>query len=170
MQCTAKSKRSGRQCERYALTGYSVCPMHGAGGRKRVMEGRRKSPRLASIKTGEYTTPDTVREQKILDLGYVRTLQEIEQNPQLVELDDMAKRIYASMRSVDSQKFGSPEERDQAFLTIARAIAQTEQDRSRRRDRMLGEAIVEVFVEYIPRDQGQEAICRFWDLAGDVFS
>ncbi len=134
------------------------------------MEGKRKSPRLASVKTGEYTKPETVREQKILDLGYVRTLQEIEKNPQLVELDEMAKRVYASMRSVDSQKFGSPEERDQALMSIARAIAQTERDRSRSRDRKLGEAIVEVFVEYIPRDQVHEATYRFWDLAGDVFS
>ncbi len=169
MQCTAKSKRSGRQCERYALRGYTVCPMHGAGGRKRVMEGKRKSPRLASIKTGEHTTPDTERERKILDLGYVRTLQEIEQNPQLAELDEMAKRIYASMRSV-SQIFDKPEERDQALKSIACAIAQTEQDRSWSRDRKLMEAMVKVFVEYIPRDQVQAAGQRFWDLAGDVFS
>ena len=134
------------------------------------MEGRRKSPRLASIKTGEYITPDTVRERKILDLGYVRTLQEIEKNSQLVELDEMAKRIYASMRSVDSQKFGSSEKRDQAFMSIARAIAQTEQDRSRSRDRQLLEAMVQVFVEYIPRNQIRAAGQRFWDSAGGMLS
>ncbi len=48
MQCTDKSKRSGRQCERWALEGFTVCPMHGAGSRKRVMEGRRKSTRLVT--------------------------------------------------------------------------------------------------------------------------
>ena len=57
------------------------------------MEGKRKRPRLASVKTGEYITPNTERERKILDLGYVRTFQEIERKPHLMELDDMAKRI-----------------------------------------------------------------------------
>lgn len=31
-QCTAKSKRSGKQCKNNAVTGYAVCRMHGARG------------------------------------------------------------------------------------------------------------------------------------------
>lgn len=31
MQCTATSKSTGRQCRRHAVTGYSVCQVHGAG-------------------------------------------------------------------------------------------------------------------------------------------
>ncbi len=31
-RCTAKSKRSGQRCKGPAVTGWTVCRMHGAGG------------------------------------------------------------------------------------------------------------------------------------------
>lgn len=41
-QCTAKSKRSGKRCQLWAVEGYTVCHIHGGGRRKRVESGERK--------------------------------------------------------------------------------------------------------------------------------
>lgn len=41
-RCTAKSKRTGQPCGAWAVRGYSVCKVHGAGTRKRVLNGTRK--------------------------------------------------------------------------------------------------------------------------------
>lgn len=43
-QCTAKSKRSGERCERWASENFSVCMMHGAG--------KKNSPGGRPVKTG----------------------------------------------------------------------------------------------------------------------
>ena len=54
-QCTAKSKRSQKQCERWAIRGRHTCPMHGGkstGPRTKV--GKERS-RMARLKHGEYS-------------------------------------------------------------------------------------------------------------------
>lgn len=38
-QCTAKAKSTGEQCNRHAVTGYSVCQVHGAGSVKKGRAG-----------------------------------------------------------------------------------------------------------------------------------
>ncbi len=38
-RCRAKSKRSREQCKNYAIKGWGVCRMHGAGGGPRTWEG-----------------------------------------------------------------------------------------------------------------------------------
>lgn len=48
-QCTAQSKRTGEQCRRHAVTGYSVCQVHGAGS---PHQGR---PGGAPPTTGRYS-------------------------------------------------------------------------------------------------------------------
>ena len=35
-RCHAKSKQTGEQCRNWAVTGYSVCRFHGAGGRPKI--------------------------------------------------------------------------------------------------------------------------------------
>lgn len=37
--CRARSKRSGKQCNNYALKGRPVCRMHGARGGPKTIEG-----------------------------------------------------------------------------------------------------------------------------------
>jgi hypothetical protein len=48
-QCTAKAKITGNQCRRSAVTGYSVCQVHGAGS---VKQGRAGG---APVTTGRYS-------------------------------------------------------------------------------------------------------------------
>lgn len=48
-QCTAKAKSTGKQCNRRAVTGYSVCQVHGAGS---PLQGRAGG---APIATGRYS-------------------------------------------------------------------------------------------------------------------
>ncbi|BDG27206.1 hypothetical protein TthSNM66_18420 [Thermus thermophilus] len=43
-RCQARSKRTGEQCRRPAVQGYSVCHVHGAGSPARVARGERKPP------------------------------------------------------------------------------------------------------------------------------
>lgn len=43
-RCQATSKGTGRQCQRAAVEGRSVCMTHGAGTKKRVESGKRKDP------------------------------------------------------------------------------------------------------------------------------
>lgn len=46
MRCTAKARRTGEQCRKYARAGHAVCPVHGAGyshkpGGRPLIHGRR---------------------------------------------------------------------------------------------------------------------------------
>ena len=90
MQCKAKAKSTGKRCGRSAATGYSVCPVHGAGTTKRVKAGTRKSPKLGGFKTGEHARPETIELKKQLDPEYEHCYNEILKNPQLATLDEMA--------------------------------------------------------------------------------
>jgi hypothetical protein len=38
-RCKAKSKRSGNQCKNFAIRGWGVCRMHGAGGGPKTQRG-----------------------------------------------------------------------------------------------------------------------------------
>lgn len=53
-QCQARKKRTGEQCRRRAVSGYTVCTVHGAGTRKRVEAGLKKRAG-APIKHGHYS-------------------------------------------------------------------------------------------------------------------
>jgi hypothetical protein len=64
-RCKAKSKQTGLQCKRWAVEGYEVCPVHGAGTKKRVKDGTRQPPG-APLKTGRYA--DKMRHKAIADL------------------------------------------------------------------------------------------------------
>jgi hypothetical protein len=39
-QCTAKSKQTGNRCRKYAVSGYTVCRVHGARGGHPITTGR----------------------------------------------------------------------------------------------------------------------------------
>lgn len=54
-QCTAKSKRSQKQCERWAVRGKNTCPMHGGKSTgPRTKAGKERS-RMARLKHGQYS-------------------------------------------------------------------------------------------------------------------
>lgn len=53
-RCHAKAASGGR-CKKWAVVGATVCPVHGAGYRRRVLEGEKHDPALVSIKHGRYS-------------------------------------------------------------------------------------------------------------------
>lgn len=60
-RCTARSKATGTQCRRWAVSGYRVCVVHGAGApaRRRTLppDGRlRQDPRTAPLVHGLYSS------------------------------------------------------------------------------------------------------------------
>ena len=172
MKCKARAKGSGEQCKKNAVTGFEVCSTHGAGTRKRVREGKRKSPALCSIKTGEYVSPNTEKIRQIYDPEYARCLTEVEQDPQkLMNLDEMAKRIYATLRSYDFREMPA-EERDKALMGIAFAISRVEQVRlgfrmkQREEFQPFVDAIVMLLEEVIPGDRLEYALSRLAILTG----
>jgi len=172
MKCKARAKRTGQQCKKNAVTGYAVCASHGAGTRKRVREGKRKSPAFSSIRTGEYVSPKTEKIRQIYDPDYARCLQEVEQDPRrLMNLDEMAKRIYATLRSYDFREMPA-EDRDKAFMDIAFAVSRVEQVRLGFRMKQMEEfqpfveAIVKLLEEVIPGDRLEYALNRLAALTG----
>lgn len=66
-QCRAKSKRSGQQCKKKAVTGYRVCGTHGAGYPVRVQRGQRKPPGRPVV-TGDFSDPDRTRYGRLAEL------------------------------------------------------------------------------------------------------
>ena len=67
LQCTALSKRSGKQCGRPASKGSKTqkCPMHGGRGNSapRTEEGRKRVA-LAHTKSGEFTNAAKLKQSK----------------------------------------------------------------------------------------------------------
>lgn len=63
-RCQAVTWRDGepRQCRRRARDGFAVCSHHGAGSRKREIEGKATNPALASLKTGARAKESTLRQ------------------------------------------------------------------------------------------------------------
>jgi hypothetical protein len=78
LKCKAKAKSTGKQCNRWAVEGYEVCTVHGAGTKKRVNDGSRNQPG-APIKTGRYA--DKLRHPAIAAL-----LSEFENDPDPMNL------------------------------------------------------------------------------------
>lgn len=91
-KCRATSKRSGKPCERYAVTGSKVCHQHGAGTRKRVKSGERKDPTLAAVKHGRYSRFHDRILQQVAD--YVA-------DPGMWEYDRMMALLMGSLERAD---------------------------------------------------------------------
>ncbi|MGA8165593.1 MAG: HGGxSTG domain-containing protein [Waddliaceae bacterium] len=66
-RCRAKSKRSGNQCKNYAIKGWGVCRMHGAGGGPKTAKGL-KVCKKASLKHGFYT------QESVEEIRFMRAL------------------------------------------------------------------------------------------------
>jgi len=63
-RCQATTKRDGvpRQCKRKARDGFATCGHHGAGFRKRELEGRAENPALAPLKSGRRAKESTMEQ------------------------------------------------------------------------------------------------------------
>ncbi|MGE0631262.1 MAG: HGGxSTG domain-containing protein [Parachlamydiales bacterium] len=54
-QCTAKSKRSTEQCQKWAVRGSTTCHMHGGTSRGPKTKAGKERSRLAALKHGGHT-------------------------------------------------------------------------------------------------------------------
>lgn len=55
MQCTAKSKRSQQQCQKWAIRGRNTCHMHGGTAKGPNTKAGRESSRQAAFRHGGCT-------------------------------------------------------------------------------------------------------------------
>lgn len=54
-QCTAKSKRSGKRCLKWAIRGRNTCHMHGGKGKGPLTKEGKERARNAAFRHGAYT-------------------------------------------------------------------------------------------------------------------
>ena len=54
-QCTAKSKRSGKQCLKWAVRGRTTCHMHGGTAKGPITNAGKERARQAPFRHGGYT-------------------------------------------------------------------------------------------------------------------
>lgn len=71
-QCTAKVRKTGERCKRWAVTGYAVCQVHGAGSKNK--------PGGRPVQHGRYS--------KYLPTRLVSRYQEAKDDPELLNLRD----------------------------------------------------------------------------------
>lgn len=65
-QCSAKSKRSQKQCKNWAIRDRNVCRMHGANSTgPRTRSGKRRA-RKAVLKHGRYTAAAIIEQKKVM--------------------------------------------------------------------------------------------------------
>ena len=98
-RCTATAKSTKERCNRWAVEGYQVCVVHGAGTKKRQVEapadGRlRQEPATAGIKTGKYATFTKAR---MKDAAAAM----VEEGEHLFHLETMAARLWATLLAAD---------------------------------------------------------------------
>lgn len=67
-QCTAKSKRSQQQCQKWAVRGRNTCHMHGGKSRgPRTKKGKARSSQ-AALRHGGYTKEALKLHREAMDL------------------------------------------------------------------------------------------------------
>ncbi len=67
-QCTAKSKRSGEQCLRWAVRGRETCHMHGGKSKGAKTKQGRENSRLAALRNGKYTKKVRAEHREVVEL------------------------------------------------------------------------------------------------------
>lgn len=98
-KCTAKAKGTGARCRRWAVDGYDVCMVHGAGTSVRQTrpgpDGRvRKDPGTAAIKTGIYASRTETR--------FAEAMLEFRANrAELFDIEMMAARLWTALMTID---------------------------------------------------------------------
>lgn len=67
-QCTAKSKRSGKQCLKWAMRGKTTCHMHGGCSRGPRTQAGKERARRAALKHGGFTKEAMIEHRKVMRL------------------------------------------------------------------------------------------------------
>jgi hypothetical protein len=67
-QCTAKSKRSKRQCLKWAVRGKRVCSMHGGLSKGPKTKAGKENARRAALRHGGHTQEARAMHQEAMDL------------------------------------------------------------------------------------------------------
>lgn len=67
-QCTAKSKRSGKRCLKWAIRGRNTCHMHGGKGNGPLTKKGKERARKAAFRHGAYTKEAKKLHQDAMDL------------------------------------------------------------------------------------------------------
>lgn len=65
-QCTAKSKRSGKQCLKWALRGRATCHMHGGTAKGPITKAGKERSRQAALRHGGHTKQAKSHHQKVM--------------------------------------------------------------------------------------------------------
>lgn len=91
-RCTARSKGSGERCKRWRRDGTTVCMVHGAGTKKRVLAGQRKDPKLAAVVHGRYSR---FRDRILADV------QDYINDPDMWEYNRLAALCVGSLERAD---------------------------------------------------------------------
>lgn len=117
-RCQAVTRRDGqpRQCRRKARDGFRVCSHHGAGSRKRELEGVKQNPALAPLTTGERATPSTLQqlwrgrpELKALYEKHIDSDDLLDMRPVLAQAKALAEWLMSQLDpAVPDSENGSP--------------------------------------------------------------
>lgn len=67
-QCKAKSKRTGVQCQSWAVNGRTTCRMHGGTAKGPRTKNGKKRSRLAVLKHGGFTKKAKAEYQEAMEL------------------------------------------------------------------------------------------------------
>ena len=98
IQCKAKAKSTGNQCRRWAVDGFEVCQVHGAGSPKQGRPG------------GRPILPGGGRHSKYLPVRLAARYEESQNDPELLSMrDDIAlieTRVADLLKRVDSNEAG----------------------------------------------------------------
>ena len=67
-QCTAKSKRSQKQCLKWAIRGRNTCHMHGGKSQGPLTKKGKESSRKAAFRHGANTKESLAQHKEAMDL------------------------------------------------------------------------------------------------------
>lgn len=67
-QCTAKSKRSGKQCLKWAVRGRITCHMHGGTSKGPVTKAGKEGSRRAALRHGGHTKHAKAHHREVMAL------------------------------------------------------------------------------------------------------
>lgn len=67
-KCTAKSKRSGNQCQKWAVRGRKTCHMHGGTSQGPVTKAGKERSRQAALRHGGYTKKSLLNHKECMTL------------------------------------------------------------------------------------------------------
>lgn len=81
MQCTAKSKRSQQQCQKWAVRGKRTCHMHGGTSKGPITKEGKENSRRAILKHGGYTKDNIMLHRESMAL--------IRQSKNLIEIQQV---------------------------------------------------------------------------------